>query len=124
MLKKGCIVGCIAAMIIILSFHSAAVPFPTLPRHSMETIENKDLDTNDDDPEGKDGPDDARDLYYLICGMICLALMPRGLIKLIQNIGNPGEFISWLLGDFIASAYVVTAFLEAFDYKDVDGDGF
>ena len=78
----------------------------------------------DDDPEGQDGPDDNMDYYYLFCGFGLLLVMPFGIIHIIKNIGKPGKLIANLIGEFGASAFVVVAALEAFDYKDVDGDGY
>jgi len=77
----------------------------------------------DDDPEGKDGPDDYMDYYYLLCGILILFLLPRGVLHIIRSLGNPGNLIASLIGSFGAGASVVIAALEAFDYKDVDGDG-
>ena len=49
--------------------------------------------------------------------------MPHGFLHIVRSLGKPADLIANLIGEFGAGASVVIAALEAFDYKDVDGDG-
>ena len=124
MMKKYCIVWFVAIIMILISFHSVAMSLPDIKSNNFQASNYMIYKIEDDDPEGQDGPDDFFDYYYLFGGLIILIGMPNAFVKFIQNMGKPCNFITWLIGEFVSTSYVVIAFLEAFDYKDVDGDGF
>lgn len=123
-MKKVIVAGFLVAIMFFIPFHATAYQIDEFITPTVnENLNNFQISENDD-PEGQDGPDDYMDYYYLLCGTFLLIVMPFGILHIIKNIGKPGNLIANLIGEFGASAFVVIAMMEAFDYKDVDGDCF
>jgi len=121
-MKKIIVAGFLVAIMLFIPFHTTAYQIDEFKTPLMSQYACNFQISEDDDPEGQDGPDDIMDYYYFLSGTLLLIVMPFGILHIIKNIGKPSGLIANLIGEFGASAFVVIAMMEAFDYKDVDGD--